>query len=262
MRKEERKLRCGKRVFGVVLSVLFWPVSGFGTGRPGAHWSFGVPGGADALVCRQGYVLGYAEYHEQAAWVLYRLTEERVSRPAVRRADKFAEDPAVPTGSATPGDYRSSGFDRGHLAPAADMAYSPLTMKESFYMSNISPQRPKFNRGVWKRLESQVRFFAAMEKDICVGTGPVLPVTKTETVGRNKVTVPTHFYKVVLDLTPPGKMIGFIVPNEGSSRPLRDFAVPVSLVEAVTGLDFFSRVPQPKQVLLEATLSVGDWHWQ
>ena len=224
--------------------------------------NYGVPGTADAIIEREGYALGYMEKHEQAAWVLYRLTGEQVSLKAVRRGNRFAEDPAVPTGSATPGDYRNSGFDRGHLAPAADMAYSPLTMSESFYMSNMSPQRPKFNRGIWKRLESQVRFFAVKEREICVGTGPVLPVTKTETVGRNKVTVPTHFYKVVYDLTPPGKMIGFIVPNEGSSRPLRDFAVPVAVVEAVTGLDFFSRVPQPKQTLLETTLSVGDWHWQ
>ncbi|MBQ7209186.1 MAG: DNA/RNA non-specific endonuclease [Lentisphaeria bacterium] len=256
-------MRCGKRVLSVVLAVLLWPLAGFGTGRgTAAYLDLGLPSGADALVCRQGYALGYTEYHEQAAWVLYRLTGEQVSGKAVRRGSKFSEDPAIPTGSAVSGDYRNSGFDRGHLAPAADMAYSPLTMKESFYMSNISPQRPKFNRGVWKRLESQVRFFAATEKEICVGTGPVLPVAKTETVGRNRVTVPTHFYKVVYDRTPPEKMIGFIVPNGESRRPLREFAVPVSLVEALTGLDFFSRVPQPKQILLETTLSVADWRWQ
>ena len=248
------------RAFLFVFAVLFCPPADFGT--EWAHLDLGVPQGADALVSRWGYALGYAEYHEQAAWVLYRLTGDRVSGKAVRRGSRFSEDPAITTGSAAPADYRDSGFDRGHLAPAADMAYSPLTMKESFYMSNISPQRPKFNRGVWKRLESQVRFFAAAEKDICVGTGPVLPVTKTETVGRNRVTVPTHFYKVVYDRTPPEKMIGFIVPNGESRRPLREFAVPVSVVEALTGLDFFSRVPQPKQILLETTLSVADWRWQ
>ena len=109
--------------------------------------NYGVPGTADAIIEREGYALGYAEYHEQAAWVLYRLTGEQVSLKAVRRGNRFAEDPDIPTGSATPGDYRNSGFDRGHLAPAADMAYSPLTMKEGFYMSNISPPAAEVQPG-------------------------------------------------------------------------------------------------------------------
>lgn len=226
------------------------------------HLKLGVPGKADKIIDRPGYALGYIEYHEQPAWVIYRLTKEQALTKAAKRGDDFKEDPEIPTGSATLADYRRSGYDRGHLAPAADMAYSLRTMGDSFFMSNMSPQRPKFNRGVWKDLEAQVRYFAITEKDIYVVTGPVLPKTKTVTIGGNRVTVPTHYYKVIYDRTPPEKMIGFILPNEGSNRPLRDFAVTVDAVEDATGLNFFSTVPQPKQEQLESTISVQDWRWK
>jgi len=223
--------------------------------------SFGVPGKADTIIDREGYALGYIEYHEQPAWVIYKMTRVEATTKAAKRGDDFREDPQIPTGSATLADYRRSGYDRGHLAPAADMAFSVRTMSESFYLSNMSPQRPKFNRGVWKDLEEQVRRFAIAEGEIMVVTGPILPKTKSITIGNNKVTVPTHYYKVIYDLTPPRKMIGFILPNEGSKRPLQDFTVTVDAVEAATGLDFFSLVPQPAQEQMESTISVRDWCW-
>ena len=102
---------------------------------------------------REGYALGYIEKHEQPAWVQYIMTGEEVSRRAAKRGDDFRPDPDVPTGSATPQDYTRSGYDRGHLAPAADMSFSVKTMSESFFMSNMSPQAPQFNRGIWSKLE-------------------------------------------------------------------------------------------------------------
>lgn len=146
--------------------------------------------------------------------------------------------------------------------PAADMAYSIKTMDESFFMSNMSPQLGEFNRGVWKDLESQVRSFAISEGDIYVVTGPILPKTKTITIGPNKVTVPDAYYKVIWDRTEPEKMIGFILPNEGSSKSLKSFAVTVDKVEAETGLDFFPKIPQPQQEQLESTITINAWRWQ
>ena len=70
-----------------------------------------------------------------------------------------------------------------------------------------------------------------------------------------------HYYKVIYDRTPPEKMIGFILPNEGSNKRLQDFAVTVDAVEDATGLNFFSLVPQPKQEQLESAISVRDWRW-
>ena len=221
--------------------------------------ALGIPGKCDTLIDRPGYALGYIEYHEQAAFVIYKLTAREALTKEAKRTNRFRSDPEIPTGSATTADYRRSGYDRGHLAPAADMAFSVQTMADSFFMSNMSPQKPAFNRGIWKRLEEQVRQIAIREKAIYVVTGPILPKKKTVTIGANQVTVPTHYYKVIFDLTPPRKMIGFILPNEGSDRPLEDFAVTVDVVEKATGLDFFSALPKAVQERLECTISVSAW---
>ena len=140
--------------------------------------SFGVPGKADTIIDRPGYALGYIEYHEQPAWVIYIMTKTEATTKVAKRTNKFRSDPEIPTGSATTGDYRRSGYDRGHLAPAADMAFSGQTMADSFFMSNMSPQKPAFNRGIWKDLEALVRSFAITERKIVVVTGPILPKKK------------------------------------------------------------------------------------
>lgn len=221
----------------------------------------GVPGKADTILDCEGYALGYRELHEQPAWVIYKLTAEEVQNKVAERFDRFRADPEIPTGSAAPEDYRKSGYDRGHLAPAADMAWSEKAMSESFYMSNMSPQLPAFNRGIWAKLEAQVRAFAVAEQEIYVVTGAILPKEPIITIGINRVTVPTHYYKVIYDLTPPCKMIGFILPNAKSDRPLQDFAVTVDVVEAATGLDFFSLVPEVEQEKLESTITINAWNW-
>jgi len=224
--------------------------------------AYGIPGPADVIINREGYALGYVDYHEQPSWVIYHMTREEATTKAASRDDNFREDPEITTGSATLADYRGSGYDRGHLAPAADMAFSVKTMDESFYLSNMSPQRGEFNRGVWKDLEAQVRDFAISEGDIYVVTGPILPQKKSLTIGASKVTVPERYYKVVWDRTPPEKMLGFILPNAGSSKSLQSFAVTVDAVEEATGLDFFSELPKEQQETLESTITINAWKWQ
>ena len=227
--------------------------------------AYGVPGKADYIVDREGYALGYSEEHEQARWVIYRMTYEEATTKATARNDNFREDPEIPSGSATLADYRRSGYDRGHLAPAADMAYSVKTMDESFYLSNMSPQAGPFNQGIWRELEALVRSFAITERDVYIVTGPILPKIKTPetiTIGPSKVTVPEAYYKVVWDRTEPMKMIGFILPNKGSSEPLQSFVVSVDEVERKTGLDFFSMLPKEQQEDLESSITIDAWKWQ
>ena len=285
MRNEMMKMFRMTAIFGIVLMIcMVLPVSrsaadcpeSFAVSvtaalnvRPGGeqsqteydNLSLGFPGEADTVVDRVGYALGYIEYHEQPAWVVYKLTRDEVLTKVSKRKNRFKEDPEIPTGSACSADYQRSGYDRGHLAPAADMAFSEQTMAESFYYSNMSPQHPKFNRGIWKKLEEQVRHFAVRDGEVFIVTGPVLPKEKTITIGPNQVTVPTHYYKVVYDLTEPKKMIGFILPNTNVKTDLKDFAVTVRQVEEQTGLDFFSLVPRPEQDRLETSIDVDAWEW-
>ena len=115
-----------------------------------------LPTNNGELVHHPYYSHSYSEQYEQAEWVFYEIKKERVLG-LVRRTDNFRSDEKISTNSATLSDYKGSGYDRGHLAPAGDMSFNYTAMSESFYMSNMSPQHPSFNRGIWKMLESLVR---------------------------------------------------------------------------------------------------------
>ena len=218
----------------------------------------GAPGKSDCLIDRSGYALGYSEEHEQALFVIYKLTSAEISP-----AKSFRTDPAIPSGSANSRDYKNSGYDRGHLAPAADMDFSRQTLDDCFYYSNISPQNPEFNRGIWKKLENHIRHLARTEDQLYIVSGPIFDDTAPEYpihIGPNRVTVPSAYYKVIYDLTPPEKMIGFILPNRKCSGILRNFAVTVDTVEQKTGLNFFPLLPE-EQKKLKKVLNPDDWQW-
>jgi len=168
----------------------------------------------------------------------------------------------VSTGTAQNSDYLKSGYDKGHLAPAADMGWSALTMKESFYFSNMSPQLPGFNRGVWKRLEELMRSWAIDNKAIYIVTGPLLS-KGLPAIGSNGVSIPNYYYKVILDYTQPEiHAIGFILPNASSSASLSTFAISVDEVERQTGIDFFPALPDDQETKLEKEVCQSCWQWQ
>lgn len=213
------------------------------------------------IVHHTAYSLLYSEEHEQAIWIAYELTSEETDRK-FERSDKFLVDNAIKTGSANDGDYKGSGYDRGHLAPAADMSWSNQTMLESFYYSNMSPQDPSFNRGIWKKLEELVRTWARENKSLYVVTGPILS-DNLPTIGSNKVSIPTFYYKVLLDYSQPDvKAIGFIIPNQGSKADLSSFAVSIDKVEQLTGLNFFPNLPDQQENALESSVCIPCWTWK
>ena len=217
-----------------------------------ADQNSGITFEADLHLKKQGFSLGYSYKYRQAVWVAYTLTAEHLTAEQVRRKDNFRVDSAVTRHPVRPQDYVRSGYDKGHLAPAADMTYSETSMNNSFLMTNISPQIPGCNRGIWKRLESQVRRWTLKEEELYIITGPIFPRTPNR-MKKSKIPIPSAFYKVILDLTPPMKMIGFIIPNATSKRKLSAFAVSVDEVERLTGYDFFSDLDDDIENSLEKT---------
>lgn len=216
----------------------------------------GKPGVADKVVEREGYALGYSAKYKQALWVQYRLTKSEVLKRRASRLEGFQEDPEVKDGPRLE-DYAGSGYDRGHLAPAADMHWSESAMADSFYLSNISPQVADFNRGVWMALEQAVRRFAYSEDAVWVATGPVFKGWNGKTIGAGKVAVPPAYYKVVYS-EKGNKMIGFVLKNEaGDKNNLKPYACSVREVERVTGLRFFARAPS----LLKQSFDPSAWVW-
>ena len=217
------------------------------------------PVDGEQIIEHTGYTLSYNEKHELPSYVAYELTREEVLG-AGEREDSFKADDAVITGSAELSDYRGSGYDRGHMAPAADFKWSEEAMSDTFYMSNMAPQAPSFNRGIWADLEAVVRTMAYENGSVYVVTGPVLTDGPYETIGDNEVSVPKRFYKTVLDYTEPEvKGIGFVLPNEGSDRSLQSYAVSIDDVEEITGLDFYPRLPDDVEEKIEAEYDTALW---
>jgi len=216
---------------------------------------------SEQIVYHQAYTLSYNEIHEQASWVAYELTASEV-RGTAKRKDNFKPDFKVITGSASLADYKGSGYDRGHLAPAADMKWSSAIMSESFFMSNMSPQTPGFNRGIWKRLEAQVRGWAVENRSIYVATAGVLK-GNLPTIGRNGVSIPRYYYKVILDYNEPElKGIGFLMANQKLSGSLESFAVSIDKVEQATGINFFHSLPDEIENEIEANLDLRKWDFK
>lgn len=219
-----------------------------------------LPSGARGQVIFNPYfALSYNEKHEQADWVAYELTAERLSENAVERADEFLVDDRVEHASATLEDYRGSGYDRGHLAPAADMAFNEDAMRYSFLLSNISPQAKNFNKGIWRELEELTRNWAKQNEALYVVSGPILNEPIKGVIGESKVSVPVAYFKVLLDVTEPQlKSIAFIIPNEVSFEPLYKFAVSIDEVEERTGLNFF---PNFEVETLEKDFNLDLWEF-
>jgi endonuclease G len=219
-----------------------------------------VPGFAmsDQVIHHKGYTLCYDEGSEQAKWVAYRLTAEMCDNNGEERTDNFRTDKAVKTGSASPNDYKKSGYDRGHLCPAGDMGWNAETMSESFLMSNMSPQVPGFNRGIWKNLETDVRRWAKTNGELYVVTAGVLK-DSLKCIGNN-VAVPEYYFKVLLDLQEPEfKAIAFVLPNRSSKLSVFKYAVSIDSVERLTGLDFFPLLPDSLESQLEMGGDVSKW---
>ncbi len=222
--------------------------------------SFGqdyIPHSDGQIISHTHYTLSYSEENEQANWVYYALTPDMV-KGTVSRTDDFREDMAIEERSASLQDYKGSGYDRGHLAPAADMKLNRTSMSESFYLSNMSPQEASFNRGGWKNLEQLVRTWCLEEDTIYVVTGPIFQNNKG-TIGLNQVTVPGYYYKVIYDPTNEVKMIGFIMPNEKLTNNLDSYTVAVDEIEKRTGIDFFSQLDDDIEEFLEGANHSDKW---
>ena len=215
------------------------------------------------IITHEGYTLSYSEKDEQAEWVAYELKKSELNyNQNDFKRPYFIEDPKVKTGSADWKNYRKSGYDKGHLCPAGDRKYSIDSFNETFYTSNISPQKHDFNEGVWNRLEQKVRYWAAKYDGIFVVTGGVLK-GNLPTIGHEDVTIPNYFYKVVLDYHNGSyKMIAFLVPHEDSDRPLYEFVVTVDELEKRTGIDFFPKLEDATEVRLEKNSDYKEWSFK
>lgn len=208
------------------------------------------------LVIHKGYVLSYREVYEQPEFVMYVLNYENTK---VSRSNDFKPDYSVSTKSAIPQDYYKSGYDKGHLAPAADFSYSKELMSESFYMSNMSPQTPGLNRGPWKFLEEYFRNLGKKYDKTYIITGPVLGTDDMselyESIGENEVKIPFLFYKCGLFIKDNEYyLISFLMPNNIISKNFKDYQCSTNDIENLVNMNFFSFIDDEIEETLESSI--------
>lgn len=216
--------------------------------------------GPTTIVVREEYALEHSTTHKVALWVCEEVEPFELRGPGDREDSRFRPDPLLRPGErAELDDYRGSGFDRSHQAPAADFKYTQDRMDDSFYLSNVAPQVGiGFNRDIWRDLEAHVRDVALEHGGAFVISGGYFD-GPFETVGDNEVGVPTHFYKIIVVEDDDGAMraMAFVLENRRhSGEDFEDFVVPIDDIEAAAGLDFLPRLPAADQARLES--SVGE----
>ncbi len=205
----------------------------------------------DELADRAYFVLCHSASRKVPTWVGYELKPEHLSGSA-RRPHHFRRDTALANEGARDADYRGSGYSRGHLAPAADFAWSDDAIRATFLLSNAAPQSQATNAGAWAKLERTVRRLATDADAVYVYSGPLFE-GPSEVIGEGRVAVPSHFFKTVLvERRGVRAMYAAIVPNRASGGALEQFLTTVEEVQQRTGLDFFSALEPAEQHALES----------
>lgn len=225
--------------------------------------------GSTELIVRGGYVLEHSSVDKIPLWVCESVSADQL-RGHLTRSNRFKADPDLAGPKAYPKDYAGSGFDRGHQAPAGNQTTDALLKDQTFYMSNMAPQRPSLNRGIWKLLEDRTRTWVFRYGHAYEWTGPIrcdprrpappdIPAgCQRTTIGEHGVAVPLYFYKIILvQDQSTWKAIAFMLPNTDFQRPyhLESYIASIGWIETLTGLHFMPRMSARERRALCATVS-------
>ena len=212
----------------------------------------------DTMVTYKGFTSYYNTELHVPNCVVYELKANEVDGNA-ENDNEFMIDEEV-EGCAGPWEYQGSGYQRGHMAPAADFKWDVAALFATYYMTNICPQMKVLNEGTWRRLEEKVREWAQRDSSLIVITGPVLSKNMSTIGQQTKVAVPEKFFKVILaPYAMPMRAIAFVMPNGQVKRKIMPYAATVDEVEQLTGLDFFSALPDDIENRIEANSSATLW---
>ena len=217
-----------------------------------------LPDCSELIIRRKAYFLSYNKETKLPNWVAWCLTPEHADGN-LPRDNNFYEDESVPIPRATNDDYKGSEWTRGHMCPAGDNKWDRIVMKESNLLTNICPQHSSLNSGLWNKIEQDCRTWAKRFGDLYIVCGPVLLNRVHETIGENKIVVPEAFFKVILCLNPKPKAVGFIIRNNEGKKKRDQYVNTVDEVERITGIDFFSALPDEIENEVEAYANIKDW---
>jgi endonuclease G, mitochondrial len=238
------------------------------TPTPSEHLTMGNPSNAvtsisqpnNYLMEKPQYSMSYSRDNGESNWVSWHLDSSWLG--STPRQDDFRADTTLPAGwyqvQAT--DFSGSGFDRGHMCPSGDRTITVTANSATFLMTNMIPQLPANNQGVWANLESYSRTLVSQGNELYIISGGQ---GLQYFIANGHVAVPAQTWKVIIVLpvgsndvsrvTTSTRTIAVVIPNSGSiGSDWRAYRVSVDQVEAITGFDFFSNVPAGIQNVIEA----------
>ena len=219
------------------------------------------PSKSDILIEHEGFALLYDTKTLCPRWVAWELTAEETRGKVSRQNIDFKEDESVPKQyQVASWDYNGGGYGRGHMCPAGDMKWSQEAMQDCHYMTNICPQTAELNKTWWEHLERACRQWARQEGAVQIVCGPIFSENPKHFGKKHRMAVPRAFYKVILSLKKgKEKAIGFYYTNDNAIQPMEDAVRSVDDIERLTGIDFFSSLPDEQEDRLEAMTDLRVW---
>lgn len=208
----------------------------------------------------EGFTLSFNKTHGTPNWVAWELLGSETEGLESRKNYKFWKDDLV-LGCVSTKDYTNSGYDRGHMCPAADMHWSADAMRDCFSMANICPQDKQLNRKAWNTLEQKCRSWAKRDSALLIVAGPIYSDKDNHHIAGGRVRVPGAYYKAIVAPyvdTPRG--IAFVYPNTDAPGNMQNYAMSIDDLEQITGIDFFSKLPDDLEDMVEKSYSFNTWN--
>lgn len=210
------------------------------------------------IIDYEGFRVSFNKENHTPNWVAWELLGTETDGQE-GRTNTFWQDETV-EGCPTTRDYSNSGYDRGHLCPAADQKWSQKAMIDCFSLANMAPQDHALNAGAWQTLEKKERYWAQRDSAIVIIAGPIYSDADTKRIGEAGVRVPGAFFKVIIaPYVENPRGIGFVYPNMTSPGNMRNYAMSIDDVEKITGIDFFVNLPDDLEEEIESKWSFNEW---
>ena len=206
-----------------------------------------------------GFTVSFNKENHTPNYVAWELLGSEVSSN-VERSNNFWQDVEI-EGCPAHRDYTNSGYDRGHMCPAADQKWDAQAMYDCFVMANMCPQDHQLNAGAWNTLENKERQWAVRDSAIMIVAGPIYDITDTKTIGDAGVRVPGAFFKAILaPYVEKPRAIAFVYPNMASPGNMQQYAMSIDQLEEILGYDLFPALPDEIEQNVEANFSFTEWN--
>jgi endonuclease G len=233
----------------------------------------------EELICHTAYCLVYDSVHKLAKWTAHILSKD-IKYGKQTRSNDFRADPLIHYRTANAADYFTTitkedgkivydgfGYDRGHLAPSADFKWSAQALSESYLYSNMSPQRPDFNRKHWADVEAFCRDYVVnSDHDVYIVTAPIIQ-DSMRVIERSpqKISIPDWHYKIMVDLEDK-KGIAFLMPQDNADGlheyyPIESYVCKIDSIESLTRINFFVKLSNEDENLIESKADISLWRY-